>query len=249
MTKPDLLKKIAPFFSGWNETLIWSVLQGHMGVALADDEENPKAAQVAVGDFCFFAGEPSAAFAEKAVTREIVPRNEFWHAAIEQAFGERAEKRLRYAIKKEPGVFSREKLQGYIDALPKEFELRFFDREICAQTRLYDWSSDYCDCFLSDEDFLARGIGVAALQDGKLVSGASSYTIYDGGFEIEIDTHPDYRMRGLASACGAKLILEAMDQNLYPSWDAFDLRSVSLAEKLGYHLDHPYTIYMLRAKP
>jgi len=143
-------------------------------------------------------------------------------------------------------VFSREQLARYIQALPSEFELRLFDREICEQTLLAEWSRDFCDCFLSAEDFLSRGVGVAALCNGVLVAGASSYVVYDGGFEIEIDTHPDYRRRGLATACGARLILEALERNLYPSWDAFDLRSVALAEKLGYHLDHPYVMYMVK---
>ena len=247
--KTDLLQKISPFFSGWNETLIWSVLQGHMGVALADDDENPRAAQVSLGDFCFFAGEPSAAFASRALTREIVPKDESWHAAIEEAFGERAEKRLRYAIKKEPDAFSRETLQTFVSSLPNEFTLRCFDREILAQAARENWSCDFRGCFLSAEDFLTRGIGIAAMYGETFVAGASSYSVYDGGFEIEIDTHPDFRRRGLATACGAKLILEALNRNLYPSWDAFDLRSVALAEKLGYHLDHPYPTYMLKNKP
>lgn len=70
------------------------------------------------------------------------------------------------------------------------------------------------------------------------------YTIYPGGIEIEIDTKPDYRGRGLATACGAALILECLRRGLYPSWDAHDLRSVALAEKLGYHRDHPYPVYV-----
>lgn len=245
----ELLQKIAPLFSGWDETLIWTVLQGHMGYALADDDFNPKAAQIVIGAFCFFAGEPSVAFAAKAATREIIPKDASWHPAIESAFGERAEQRLRYAIKKEPNVFSRETLTRYVNALPQGFSLRLFDREICAQTAREDWSRDFCDCFLSAEDFLARGIGVAAMHGKTFVAGASSYTVYDGGFEIEIDTRKDYRRLGLATACGARLILEALDRNLYPSWDAFDLRSVALAEKLGYQLDHPYPIYMLKEQP
>jgi GNAT superfamily N-acetyltransferase len=241
-----LIQKIAPLFSGWNETLIWSVLQGHMGYALANDDANPTAAQLVLGDFCFFAGEPSAAFAASAAAREIIPQNELWCAAIETAFGVRAEKRLRYAIKKEPQVFSRDKLQRFIERLPSEYELRLFDEAIYAKSFQADWSHDFCDCFQCAADFLSRGIGFAALSRGELVAGASSYSIYDGGFEIEIDTKPEHRQRGLATACGARLILEALDRNLYPSWDAFDLRSVALAEKLGYHLDHPYEMYMIR---
>lgn len=244
--KTDLIQKIAPLFSGWNETLIWSVLQGHMGYALADNDENPSAAQLVLGDFCFFAGEPSAAFAQTAAAREIVPQNEAWCAAIETAFGGRVERRMRYAIKKEPDVFSREKLEQFAGELPKGFQMRLFDEEIYAKSFLEDWSHDFCDCFQSAEDFLFRGVGVAVLYKGNFVAGASSYTVYDGGFEIEIDTRPDFRRLGLATACGARLILEALNRNLYPSWDAFDLRSVALAEKLGYHLDHPYFIYMKR---
>ena len=48
---------------------------------------------------------------------------------------------------------------------------------------------------------------------------ASSYTVYRGGIEIEIDTHPDHRRRGLARACGAALMLECLKRGLY-SWDA-----------------------------
>ena len=73
----------------------------------------------------------------------------------------------------------------------------------------------------------------------------SSYCVYAGGIEVEIDTHPAHRQRGLATACGARLILECLDRGLYLSWDAHDLRSVALAEKLGYHRGEPYPVYWL----
>ena len=74
-------------------------------------------------------------------------------------------------------------------------------------------------------------------------SGASSYVVYDKGIEIEIDTKREYRGKGLATVVGAKLILECLANNITPSWDAHDLRSVHLAEKLGYHLSHDYVVY------
>lgn len=100
-----------------------------------------------------------------------------------------------------------------------------------------------CSNFASYSDFENRGLGVAVLYKGQLVAGASSYTVYSGGIEIEIQTKSDFREKGLATVCGAKLILECLQRNLYPSWDACDLRSVALAEKLGYHRDKPYTVY------
>ena len=87
------------------------------------------------------------------------------------------------------------------------------------------------------------GLGVVLLKDGEVVSGASSYSGYIGGIEIEIDTREDYRRKGVAYICGAKLILECLDRKWYQSWDAQNRWSVALAEKLGYHFDHAYVAY------
>lgn len=87
------------------------------------------------------------------------------------------------------------------------------------------------------------GLGVVILKDGEPVSGASSYSGYRGGIEIEIDTKEEHRRKGLAHICGARLILECLDRGLYPSWDAQNPKSAALAEKLGYHQDRAYTAY------
>ena len=54
---------------------------------------------------------------------------------------------------------------------------------------------------------------------------------------------PEERRKGLAAAACAALILRCLDEGLYPSWDAQNMNSVHLAEKLGYELDHEYTAY------
>lgn len=106
-----------------------------------------------------------------------------------------------------------------------------------------EWSQDLCGNFAGGSDFVRRGIGFAVLREGEPVSGAASYAVCDGAIEIEIDTRPDHRRLGLASACGARLILECLDRGIYPGWDAHNERSLSLAEKLGYRPDRPYTAY------
>ena len=93
------------------------------------------------------------------------------------------------------------------------------------------------------EMYKRLGIGAVILKDGQPVSGASSYSTYIGGIEIEIDTKEDYRRKGLAYICGARLILECAKRGLYPSWDAHNMASVRLAEKLGYHFDREYTAF------
>lgn len=203
------------------------------------------AAQIVVGDFCFYAGMPNADLVKQAAAPIIVPRDIEWCKLIESIWGDRVEKALRYAIKKEPHVFDDEKLTGYATLLDEAYTLRLIDKELYDYIVREDWSKDLCSQFADYYDYSKRSIGVAVIQ-GKPVSGASSYTVYNGGIEIEVDTKPEFRRKGLAAACSARLILECLQRGLYPSWDAYDLRSVALAEKLGYHADDPYTVYIKR---
>lgn len=242
-------KSVEHLFDGWQETLIWSCMQGIMGEIYADDLENPTSAVAILGDFTFFAGEPS----EETVLHKpdwctqnfmiMVPQNEKWAAVIEKCYGECAKKVLRYAIKKEANIFDKEKLNQIVNSLPADYSIKMMDEALYLKCRAEDWSRDLVSQYKDYETYRALGLGAVILKDGEVVSGASSYSSYRDGIEIEIDTHEAHRRRGLASACGAKLILECLEKNLYPSWDAQNKWSVALAEKLGYHYSHTYTAY------
>lgn len=131
--------------------------------------------------------------------------------------------------------------------MSKDYDIRLIDKKIYDDTKRNKWSEDLCSQFESYDEYNKNGLGVVALHHGELASGASSYTMYrDGdGIEIEIDTREDYRRKGLALVCGARLILECIKRNLYPSWDAQNKGSVALAEKLGYNFDKEYTAYII----
>lgn len=240
---------LQPLFSGWEETLIWSCLQNVMGRAFADREKDPRSAQLVIGDFCFFSGKPDAELiANKPSGRQsdfiiMVPKDEAWSEAIEKVWKSSAGRRSRYAIKKEPDVFDRDLLNRAVKCLMPSFSLRMIDEGLYRQVMEQDWSRDLCSQFADYEDYRKRGIGVVALLGEEVVSGASSYTVYHGGIEIEIDTKKEYRRQGLAFSCGAKLILECLNRGLYPSWDAHNPGSVALAGKLGYHFDREYPVY------
>ncbi len=45
-----------------------------------------------------------------------------------------------------------------------------------------------------------------------------------------------------------RVILQCLDEGLYPSWDAQNMISVHLAEKLGYEYDHEYMVYEVSGK-
>ena len=45
-------ERAVPVFAGWEETMIWSCLQGVMGHIYVKDRENPVSAMAILGDFC-----------------------------------------------------------------------------------------------------------------------------------------------------------------------------------------------------
>lgn len=237
-------ERIAALFGTWEDTMIRACLSGTMGRILVDNAESPGAAQAVLGDFCFFAGRADAAFAALAAAPIITPQNEAWAGAIEAAWGSGVRRGERHALKKGADGFDREKLGALAKRADGGYVFRSFDREIAGMALEQDWSRDFLALFDGIDDYLARGLGVAALYRGELVAGASSYALFPGGIEIEITTREDFRKRGLATSCAARLILRCLERGLYPGWDAANRISLHLAERLGYRFAGSYPVYV-----
>ncbi len=237
----------AHLFDGWQETIVWSCLQGVMGSLSVDDLRAPRSAAVRLGDFYFLAGEPMPELVLRERDRQdfliMVPRHPGWEQEIEGCFGSAAKKVTRYAMKKEPDAFDEEALRAFAEKTPEGYALKMIDEPLFLQCQTLAWCRDFVSQYTDFAQYEAYGLGTVLLKDGELVAGASSYSGYIGGIEIEIDTREDYRRRGLATICGARLILECLRRGLYPSCDAQNLWSVALAQKLGYHFDYAYTAY------
>lgn len=229
----------AALFAGWPETMLLSCLQGHMGTLTVN--RSGTAASIAIGDFCFFAGVPDASLVRAAAPPILVPRTEDWAPLICALWPVRPH--TRYATEKDPAHLSPARLAA-LSAPPPGVTLSPIDAGLYDRLSLQRWSRDLRGLFDSGEDFCRRGLGVVALHRGAIVSGASSYAVYDGGMELQVDTAPEYRRRGLAAVCAARLILTCLERGLYPSWDAHTRASLSLAEKLGYRPAAPYTVYI-----
>ena len=235
--------KVLPLFEGWPETLIYSCLQKVMGKIYVTDPDRPVSAMAFVGCFAFLAGEPD----KELLTGKpegfviMVPQNDSWSELIEDCFPD-ARKVTRYAIRKDT-VFDRKHLEEMVAGRPEGYELKKIDSDLydlCLQDPV---TFDFVSAFGSKERYLELGRGMMILKDGKFVSGASSYTRYKEGIEIEVDTIPSERRKGLASVVCSALILACLDEGLYPSWDAHDMNSVQLSKKFGYEFDHEYTAY------
>ncbi len=239
--------KVSALFGNWEETLIWSCLQGIMGKIYADDLNNPTAAMAMIGDFTFFTGKPTielVSYKPDWCTQNymiMIPQNESWKNIIIDFYEKKARVISRYAIKKEPHIFDKKKLEKAVASLPEQYTLSMIDERLYQMCRAEAWSADLVSQFPDYESYHKSGIGAVICKGNTAISGASSYSRYKNGIEIEIDTREEYRRRGLAYVCGAKLILECLKRDLYPSWDAHNKGSVTLAEKLGYHYSHTYT--------
>lgn len=235
--------KVKELFANWPETLILSCLQKVMGKIYVTDTDNPVSAFAFVGCFGFFAGKPDRSLAAHKPDGFVIlaPQNEAWAALIEECYPS-AKKVQRFAIKKDT-KFDIGMLQAEISKLPPEYELRQIDSAIYDQCLESPVTADFVSAFESKEQYLEIGRGMVILKDGKIVSGASSYTRYREGIEIEVDTVESERRKHLATIACSALILRCLEEGLYPSWDAQNMHSVHLAEKLGYEFDHAYTAY------
>ena len=230
-------------FAGWQETLIYSCLQNVMGKIYVTDTENPRSAFAFIGCFGFLAGEPDR---ELVLSKPdgfviMVPQNEEWAALIEDCYPD-AKRVTRYAIRKDT-CFDKAALRKELEKLPEGYELKPIDSALYDQCLENPVTRDFVSPFGSREKYLELGRGMVITKDGRIVSGASSYTRYREGIEIEVDTAESERRKHLATIACAALILRCLKEGLYPSWDAQNMNSVRLAEKLGYEFDHEYAAY------
>lgn len=239
----EISDKVKAIFEGWEETLIYSCLQQVMGKVFVTDKDNPKSACAFVGCFVFYAGVPDRELVENKPDGFVImtPSNEEWAKLIEECYPD-SKKYFRYAIKKNT-KFDREYLQSIIEKLPEGYSIQKIDGEIYDKCLGDPVTADFVSSFRDKADYLEKGRGVVILKDGEIVAGASSYTRYNEGIEIEVDTKLEERRKHLALIACAKLILNCLDENLYPSWDAQNMNSVRLAEKLGYEFSHEYVAY------
>ncbi len=247
-------------FEGWHETMIWSCLQGVMGCIYADSRTHPASARAVLGDFHYFAGKPDKELllyqlpapgmcppsCERRDFGIFVPGHEGWAELIKECFAQKAVKVLRYAFRKDicgRKSFDVKMLQEAARNVPDGFELRMMDEALFMKCRETAWCRDWAAQYEDYAQYRRYGLGAVLLKDGEPVSGASSYSGFCGGIEIEIDTRKDWRRRGFAFLCGARLILECLDRGWYPAWDAQNRQSAALACRLGYQPDGTYEAY------
>lgn len=239
-------KRVSHLFDDWKETMILSAMQSVMG-SIYGNEDSAVAAAV---DFCFYSGKPNGDLIRfwppecKRALRLLVPKDKAWEETIEDTLGGSVKKVTRYALQKTSENFDRNHLKTLAAALPKGYTLRHFDKEIYDQIIADGWGHTLVASYDDYDHFASKGWGVAVMHGDEMAAGISSYCTFDGGYEVEINTHLDHRRKGLGLACAAQFILDCLERGLYPGWDAANEGSLRMAQKLGYLFDREYVAYI-----
>lgn len=231
--------------------LLWFLEGNPYCDAWVDDVIHPEEAIVIAADFCYLLGEGKdpgeieQVLLENARHKIIIPCGTQWDAYLKECMSEKVRCYSRYAIKREPNTFDKNNLEQLIKNIDPVYEIKQIDEKIYKEVLNIDWAADGCCFYRSYEDFKENGLGYVVLRDSQLVSIASSYTTYKNTIGVTIGTLEEYRRQGLAAACGATLILECLERGIYPEWEASNMNSVALSEKLGYHFDRAFDVYSI----
>lgn len=235
-------------------TCIDAVLQGFCGEARADSIRAPKVAQLSIGPIpsgtylTFLGGDSQHPFARSLLHQ--LPRNNLvwlsdysWLEALRTAPFGPLEPIERYSFSSDS--LNRTHALSLASQIPKGFAVERIDIEHARRVNAELQASPITVEFNSPSDFVHRGIGFCAARGQQIVCAATTGSMCEGNIEIQVDTAEAFRRRGLASAVCAKLIVQCLDDNIVPHWDADNDSSVKLAEKLGFTFVDSYEAYYI----
>lgn len=238
----DQLSRLIPLFSHTeSHHIAISCCQGLVPCrAFADDADHPTAAIVVLERFGIAFAAGNAAHAPELLEQlrgwhpwyEINEPPVDWYPALAD-WSKAGHATVRYLFSTDPAQFSLDALRK-LATPPEGTSIVPFNADLLAQALTATWSEDQTGAFLTPDDFMKDGFGMALVKDGKLVAGCSSFCRHEDGYEIQVDTHPDMRGKGYATAISAAFILNALERGLVPCWDAANATSFRLARRLGY---------------
>jgi len=244
---PQSRSALVPLFETHirDRAFIDCALEGYFGTARADSLSAPSVARLDCGPFTAFGGDASAPAVPDLIGSApvdwVTPETDAWRAALERAFPGRL--RLIPFVTFSSATLDPAALDRLTHALPSGYELRRLDAELTgsliAQMKK-DW---LLESFASLDDFLRRGIGYVVTFGDEVAASASSAVRCSGAIDIDIETAPGHRRKGLGTAVGAALALECLVRGIDPLWLASNDVSCRLATKLGYTRGDSYETF------
>ena len=253
--EPSERQVLAPLFTHHRHLRpdVDAVLQGYCGTAVANTVGEACVAQLTISLLTFFGGDPTHPLARHLVEKLsgetiIVVADARWRELVFHVHGARLTIQPRLSFSSVHLNLAH--LRHLMSCGPEGLQIKRIDLDLAQRIGTeVDTDLILSEVFPTLTDFVERGIGFCALADERIVCGATSAARCDNAIEIQINTHPQFRRRGLASAVGATLVAHCLEYGLDPDWDTAttNLPSQHLAQKLGYIPESTYEWLVLSA--
>lgn len=202
-----------------------------------------------IGNFLYLAGELNSRFWEDFIRQYgfdykiIISEDTKWQDFMRRQVG--LISFTRYSFK-DKANFQVEFLNDLVSQLEKGYNIVPIDNHIYNCLSEDEWSQDLQGDFESYQNFtLKGGFGFVIVKNKELIAGISSGLVYQGAVEVEVATRPNEQGNGFAKKLGATMILESLNRDTFPLWDAHNVASKKVAEFLGYELVGPYEAFEL----
>lgn len=257
---------LAPFFTDAYDSCAQSFLDGQMGRGFTDSLTSPTYGIIQLGDFCFFGGDGSGPTKQNVVSilKSLVKSSELIMVPLSGSWNQTLsehpdfERTIRYAFDKADfDTFNEAKLTQYISkvafdpdyiwgqSISRKFLMKPIDENYYHTLRKQDWSKDFVSNYPDYFKYQHFGLGYVIIEGatGTAVAGASTFSSSDKYLELQLATNPAFQGNGFATAVAARFILECLKRNKLPCWDAANLTSMHIAQKLGFHFSEEYVAY------
>jgi len=248
-------EKIIPICRGSNDVSVSSAAEGRMGRVWTEDMDSPSFCLVKNGPFAFLLGIPPKGENALSLYRTlriecpgsfIVPENEGWSGWIEENVPCRQRMLSRYEMGPGRNGFDPEKLNFFMQQVPDGFILKKIDRYVFRHMPDEDWCRYFVSNFENETQFFRHGTGYVITKNSRPVSGCSAFSFSEGKVEAEAGTKEEFRRMGLALSSSSAFVTACLLKNLEPVWDAANIKSVALAEKLGFETKREYTVIQIQ---
>jgi RimJ/RimL family protein N-acetyltransferase len=222
-----------------------------MGKAFVDDLEHPTVFEIELSHFfCYFAGNVASPAGHEMIRhlppyRMLFPSSPGWMEVAREAHGDRLVRLTRYSFSSEK--LSLEHVERLLTVSPFRDRVKRIDAAIARSLSNGSDSVFEISDFDSPEDFAQRGIGYGLMEGDALMGVAYSSLVCSRGIEVSLFVMPEYRRQGAATALASALLKWCLENNLEPHWDAANIESCRLAEKLGYVQTGTYDAFFLKA--
>ena len=234
-------------FKTWKKYMVLYGLKSRIGTVYRNGDRTTSFYDI--GNFLYLAGELDSRFWEDFVRQYglddkiIISEDTKWQDFLHRQVG--LISFTRYSFK-DKANFQVEFLNYLVSQLEKGYNILPIDNRIYKCFYEEEWSQDLQGDFESYQDFaLKGGYGFVILKNNEVIAGISSGLVYQGAVVVEVATRPNEQGNGFAKKLGAAMILESLNRDMFPLWDAHNEASKKVAEFLGYELAEPYEAFEL----